>query len=106
MEKINFDPDFVPLILSNKKKTTLRKGIKSYPVGQLVELTVENSKSFAVARIKKVVVKRLKEISDEDAKLDGFESKEDLVRTLRRIYGDVKDTEFFTVVHFEVVKEL
>ncbi|MET1123634.1 MAG: ASCH domain-containing protein [Archaeoglobaceae archaeon] len=106
MERINFDPEYVPLILEGRKRTTVRKGIKSYPVGRIVELTVENSRVFALARVNKVVVKRVSELSDEDARLDGFESREELIRALRRIYGEVKDGDFVTVVHFEVVKHV
>ena len=73
-----------------------------YPVGRIVDLTV-NNKTFAKARIDKVVVKRLKELSDEDAKKDGFESREDLIRALKRIYGSVRDDEFVTIVHFTPV---
>ncbi|MCS7122295.1 MAG: ASCH domain-containing protein [Archaeoglobaceae archaeon] len=104
MEKVNFDPEYVPLIVEGKKKTTIRKGIKSYPVGRLVEFTVENSKVFAIARIKKVVVKRISELTDSDAEIDGFKNKNELLRALRKIYGDVKDSEFVTIIHFEVVK--
>ncbi len=106
MERINFDPEYVDLIIEGQKTTTVRKGIKSYPVGRIVELTVSNSKVFALARIKKVVVKRVKELSDEDAMRDGFAGRDELVAALRRIYGDVRDDEFVTVVHFEVVKVL
>ncbi len=106
MERINFDPEYVELILEGRKTTTVRKGIKSYPVGRIVELTVNNTKPFALARIEKVVVKRVSELSDSDAKLDGFESRDELISALRRIYGDVRDSEFVTVVHFEVVKPL
>uniref|UniRef100_A0A7J2TLS3 ASCH domain-containing protein n=1 Tax=Archaeoglobus fulgidus TaxID=2234 RepID=A0A7J2TLS3_ARCFL len=102
MERINFDPEFVPMILSGAKKTTIRRGIRSYPVGKAVELTVDN-KTFALAKIKKVVVKRVSELSDEDAKSDGFSSREELLNALKRIYGDVNDSEFVTVVHFEVL---
>jgi len=103
MEKINFDPEFVPLIISGSKKTTIRKGIKSYPVGKVVELT-SDSKQFAMAKVRKVVVKRVSELSEEDAKIDGFDSREDLIKALRRIYGDINDSEFVTIVHFEVLK--
>ena len=106
MERINFDPEYVGPILEGRKRTTIRKGIKSYPVGRVVELTVNNSVPFAIARIKKVVVKRIGELSDEDARLDGFESREELLSALRRIYGEVKDSEFVTVVHFEVLRSL
>jgi len=102
MDRINFDPEFVPLIVAGNKRTTIRKGIKSYPVGKVVELTAE-SKQFAMARVKKVVVKRVSELSEEDAKIDGFESKERLLKALRKIYGEINESEFVTIVHFEVI---
>lgn len=103
MEKINFDSEFISLILNGAKKTTIRKGIRSYPVGKIVELTV-NNEPVALAKIKKVVVKRTSELNDEDARVDGFESKEELIRTLKRIYGEINDSDFVTIVHFEVLK--
>lgn len=102
MEKINFDTDYIDIILNRKKKTTVRKGIRSYPVGRLVELTADGER-FALAKVKKVVVKRVGELTDDDARMDGFQSREDLIRALRRIYGDISEKEFVTVVHFEVV---
>ncbi|MEM0203591.1 MAG: ASCH domain-containing protein [Archaeoglobaceae archaeon] len=102
MERINFDIEFVPTILSGAKKTTIRRGIRSYPVGKIVELTVD-SKPFAMAKVKKVVVKRVSELSDEDAIADGFAGKEELIRALKKIYGEISDSEFVTIVHFELV---
>ncbi len=103
MERINFDEEFVEPIISGRKITTVRRGIKSYPVGRVVELTAGGS-TFALARVKKVVVKRIKELNDEDARKDGFDSKDELLSALKKIYGDVKDNEFVTVVHFEILK--
>lgn len=102
MERINFDAEFVPAILSGAKKTTIRKGIRSYPVGKVVELTVD-SKPFAMAKVRKVVVKRVSELGDEDAIADGFSGKEELIRALKKIYGDISDSDFVTVVHFELI---
>ncbi len=104
MEKINFDEEFVEPIVSGRKVTTVRRGIKSYPVGRVVELTAGGS-TFAIARVKKVVVKRVRELNDEDARRDGFESRNELLSALKKIYGDVKESEFVTVVHFEVLKK-
>ncbi len=101
MEKINFDKEYVDLIIKGEKTTTVRRGIKSYPVGKLVELTV-NYKPFTIAKVKKVVVKRVKELTDEDAKRDGFNSREELISALKRIYGDIAEEEFVTIVHFEL----
>jgi len=52
--------------------------------------------------VKKVVVKRVRELTDEDAIRDGFKSRNELISALKRIYGDLRDDEFVTVVHFEV----
>ena len=104
MERINFDEEFVEPIMSGRKVTTVRRGIKSYPVGRIVELTAGGN-TFALARVKKVVVKRVRELNDDDAKRDGFESRNDLLSALKKIYGDVRDSEFVTVVHFEVLKK-
>ncbi|AIY89870.1 ASCH domain-containing protein [Geoglobus acetivorans] len=101
-KRINFDSEYVEAIMDGRKVTTVRKGIKRYPVGRIVDLTAE-SKPFARARVDKVVVKRIKELTDIDAKLDGFENREELIEALKRIYGKVKDEEFVTVVHFTVV---
>ena len=103
MEKINFDSEYVDKIIAGEKITTVRRGIKSYPVGRIVELTA-NGERFALAKVKKVVVKRVRELSEEDAARDGFDSREALISALRKIYGEIKDDEFVTVVHFEVVK--
>jgi len=101
MERINFDAEFVEKIINGEKITTVRKGIKSYPVGRIVELT-SDGKRFALAKVKKVVVKRVRELTDEDAIRDGFKSRNELISALKRIYGDLRDDEFVTVVHFEV----
>ncbi|WP_457549517.1 ASCH domain-containing protein [Archaeoglobus sp.] len=103
MERINFDAEYVESIVQGKKITTVRKGIKSYPVGKAVELTV-NYKPFAKAKVKKVVVKRVKELTDDDAIRDGFGSKEELLNALKRIYGEINENDLVTIVHFEVLE--
>ena len=103
MERINFDAEYVESIIQGKKITTVRKGVKSYPVGKIVELTV-NYKPFAKAKVKKVVVKRVKELTDEDAIRDGFGSKEELLNALKKIYGEINENDLVTIVHFEVLQ--
>ncbi len=103
MDRINFDAEYVRPIIRGEKVTTIRRGIKSYPVGRIVDLTV-NYTPFARAKVEKVVVKRVSELTDEDAKRDGFGSREELIQALRRIYGDIKENDFVTIVHFVVVE--
>jgi len=101
---INFDEKFVDLILEGKKKSTIRKGIKIYKKGEKVELSAER-KSFGKARITKTVVKRVSELNNSDAIVDGLTSKEELLEELKRIYGDIGEDEFVTVIHFEFLNE-
>ena len=101
--RINFDSEFVSAIVNGRKVTTVRKGIKRYPVGRIVDLTA-NNRPFARARVDRVVVKRVKELTERDALLDGFESREELIDALKKIYGNVEDEELVTVVHFTVVE--
>ncbi len=102
MKSINFDEEYVDLILSGKKKSTVRKGIKSYEMGKVVYLTA-SSKPFAKAKITKAVVKRVKELSDEDAIKDGFKSREELIEALRKIYGRIDESDLVTIIHFELI---
>ncbi len=102
MKSINFDEEYVGLILSGKKKSTVRKGIKSYEMGKVVYLTA-SSKPFAKAKVTKAVVKRVKELSDEDAIKDGFKSKEELIEALRKIYGRIDESDLVTIIHFELI---
>jgi len=102
MKSINFDEEYVDLILSGKKKSTVRKGIKTYDMGGVVYLTA-SSRPFAKARVVKAVVKRVRELSDEDARKDGFESREELINALKKIYGRIDDSDLVTIIHFELV---
>ncbi len=102
MRRINFNPEYVAPILKGRKCTTVRKGKRRYTRGEVVELTV-NHKPFARAKVLGSEVKRIAELTDEDARLDGFTSRQELLRVLRKIYGRLKENEFVTIVHFEVM---
>lgn len=102
MRAINFDAKFVDQIIDGRKRTTVRKGIKVFRRGEVVELT-SDGKTFGRAKIVKVLVKRVSELSDGDAELDGFPSKDELLRELERIYGDVRGEDLISIIHFEVL---
>ncbi len=102
MRRINFNPEYVAPILQGSKRTTVRLGRRRYERGEVVELTV-NRRPFARARVVGSMVKRISELTDEDARLDGFLSREELLRVLRRIYGRLEGREEVTIVHFELL---
>lgn len=106
--EINFDKDYVELILKGEKKATIRKGVKlnllkkGKETGNIADL-VAGGEVFAQAKITKVIVKRADELNDDDAVLDGFHNLDELMSALRQIYGELKDNDLITIIHFDVV---
>nr|KJR72283.1 MAG: hypothetical protein TU36_03045 [Vulcanisaeta sp. AZ3] len=59
---------------------------------------------IAKARILGTVYKRVSELTDDDAVADGFTNRQALVEELRRIYGEVSNDDWVTILTLEVVK--
>jgi hypothetical protein len=104
MKSINFDAKYVRRILSGEKRTTIRKGIKIVEPNSEVVLTTDGGE-FGKAIVRKAIVKRISELNEEEAKLDGFSSKDELLKDLRRIYGSVDEDDIVTVIYFDVLSE-
>jgi hypothetical protein len=104
LKAISFESKFVDQIRSGRKKSTVRRGIKVYRRGESVDL-VSNGKVFKRARIIKVVVKRVSELTDKDAELDGFSTRDELLKELKKIYGDIKEGDLVSVIYFDVGDE-
>jgi len=95
---------FVDLILSGKKRSTIRLG-KVVP--RYDEIIIHGGgRPIAKARIVRVAYKRVKELTDEDAKKDGYSSVEELIRDLERVYGrKISPDDIVTIIEFEVEKK-
>ena len=85
MKKLVFKLDYAGKILTGEKILTvrLRTNVKE---GEVVEVYVGHAR-VGKALIKKVVKKKLNDVSDEEVQKDGFKSKEDFIRALAKIYG-------------------
>ncbi|MCS7122069.1 MAG: ASCH domain-containing protein [Archaeoglobaceae archaeon] len=95
MKHLEFDGKYLDDLLSGKKKTTIRKFVR-FKLGDRV-LVHAGGKIVGEAKILSIEKKKIDEISDEDAKLDGFSSKEDLIAELKKLgYKD-----YIYVVKFE-----
>ncbi len=95
---------YVDLILSGKKKSTIRLGrwIPKYE-----EVTFHGGgRPFAIARITNVTYKKFSELTEEDAKKDGLSSLDELKNELKRVYGDINEDDWVTIIDFEVKKRL
>ncbi len=97
MKHLEFSGTYRYLLLSGKKKATIRKKISKLKEGDVVFVHC-GGEIIGKAKITSIERKRLDELTDEDAVLDGFKNREELIRELKRIYGD--EDEFY-VIKFE-----
>ncbi len=99
------DSAYKQKILRGDKVTTIRYGNYEAKPGSEVYLVVTPSDT-AVARVRitRVERKKVMELTNEDAKLDGFSGVRELLRELSRIYGELYGDDEVTVIGFEVVK--
>lgn len=91
-------------LLKGEKKTTIRKGVVKPKYNELI--VHAGGRPIAKVRITNVYHKKLKELSDYEAKLDGYESLDELLKDLRSVYGDLSKDDYVTVIEFEVVQRL
>lgn len=95
---------YVPLILSGSKKSTIRLG--KLNVRSKEFFINSGGKIVARAIVRNIKYKTVKELTDEDAGLDGFDSREELIQELKRHYGDIRDDDLVTIIIFDIVEIL
>ena len=98
---IRFGADYLPLVRSGRKTTTVRLGKSALPgpAKLIFELEDEVTLDAAVTR---VVPKRADELDDADALADGFRDREELWERLRIHYPDISPNDLVAIVHFEL----
>ncbi|WP_245612395.1 ASCH domain-containing protein [Palaeococcus ferrophilus] len=101
------DSAYVPKILSGKKTTTIRFGDYEAKPGRDVYV-VSRPSDTAVAKvlIRGVTKKRVGELTNEDARKDGFRDVKELLNALTRIYGPLDAEDKVSVIEFELVKRV
>jgi len=99
------DSAYKSRILRGDKVTTIRYGTYEAKPGTEVYLVVTPSDT-AVAKVKitKVERKKVRELTNEDARLDGFSDVKELLRELNKIYGELYGDDEVTIIGFEVIK--
>ena len=96
--------EYAKAILEGKKKATIRLGLVK-PRRREVIIHC-GGRALAKARITSYEFKKLIDLTDEDAKIEGFKSVEELKAALKRHYKDISDDSFITVIRFEVIQKL
>lgn len=99
MADIPLAPEYIPLVQTGRKTSTVRAGRRHFQLGE--HRVVCGARSIPVT-VTAVEHKRLAELSEPDARVDGFESLSELVAALRRFYPRLTSGDLVTVVHFHV----
>ena len=96
--------EYVKDILSGRKRATIRLGIVKLKHNELI--VHGGGRPVAKIRVTNVRYKRVSELTDEDAAIDGFSSKEELLEALRKAYGEIRPDDYVTIIEFDVVQRL
>ncbi len=99
-----FNREFENLILSGRKKSTIRLGRIVGDSNETIYLHCEE-KLIAKARVKAVTCKKLKDLTDEDALKDGFKKLPDLLMALKKYYGKLNPEKEVTIIEFKVEED-
>lgn len=100
IKKLKFKEEYGRKILKGKKASTIRL-YTSLKVGDKVEL-ISGNKRIGYAKIISVEWKKLRDLTDDEAIKDGFMSKRELIKALKKIYkGKVSKNTKVAIIHFE-----
>jgi len=94
--------EYARLLLSGKKKATIRLGrvIPKYD-----EVIIHSwGRPIAKAKIVRVTYKKVRDLTDEDARKDGFSNREELINELRSVYGDIKPDDDVTIIELKIIQ--
>ena len=91
-------------LLEGKKKTTIRMGIVRPKYKELI--VHSGGRPIAKVKVVDLKVKKVKELDDSDARLDGFNNRRELLEALRKAYGRIHPEEPVTVIYLDIVQRL
>lgn len=94
--------EYAEKILEGAKTTTIRLGRVRTRYDEII--IHSGGRPIAKAVITSVRYKRVRDLTDEDARKDGFGSREELIEALRKAYGDVGPDSMVTIIEFRVSK--
>jgi hypothetical protein len=91
--------EFVPLVLSGRKVSTVRLKRRDYNPGPAILRSKSVEIPITITRVRNC---NLCDLNDADARNDGFESIDDLRSVLHRIYGEIGPDQEVAVLEFSL----
>ncbi|OYT62884.1 MAG: hypothetical protein B6U69_00545 [Thermofilum sp. ex4484_15] len=101
---LTLDKEYLNLIFEGKKVTTIRRGL-IVPSTEIVYLKCDG-KMFGELKILSTKYVRARDLTDKDAKLDGFKDKRELMEKLLKYYPDLKPEEWMTIIKFKLLRKM
>ena len=100
MDSLKLRKELFPLVLSGKKTSTSRQGIRCFEVGEDIELIVTEDKTCSIeVTVTNVKHIKYKDLTEDEAIKEGYSSLEELQLALEKIYT-VNDDDDFTIIEF------
>jgi len=96
---LRMHPALLAAVLRGEKRSTIRTGQRHFEVGPLV---LQSGSESALVRVTAVQHKSFRELTEEDAKKEGYNSLEELRHELRLLYPSIRQNSPLTLVEFEL----
>ncbi len=98
-KRLNFDSEYLELLVNGEKRSTIRLKTRLRP-GDLVDVYAGES-YVGIAKILEVRSKKMSELNDRDARVDGFKSLKELKKALKKHYGYIPDNTRLSIIYFK-----
>ena len=103
MKHLQFLGKYADDIIKGNKNLTIRLSKANLRTGDIFILHA-GGKVIGKFRVKNIYTKKLYQITDEEAKRDGYNNKEELINDLRRIYKRLDLNKEVAIIEFEPIE--
>lgn len=93
--------EYMDLVAHRTKTSTVRKGMRDFYPGQTIALKAVESGEEVFVYVTDVTFKFAEDLTDADASRDGFTDEPALRAALLKIYPDLDEDCFVTIIGFE-----
>ncbi len=99
-----FDKKYMDALLTGRKRITIRVARSSVPrPGSLVYVHC-GGKVIGLAKVTSVIFKPVSALGDEEAREEGFDTREELINALRKHYPSLGSNSLVAVIRFKWIK--
>jgi uncharacterized protein YqfB (UPF0267 family) len=98
--ELKFSGESIKAIQAGTKTATVRKGVRSFPAG-LIKAISTNAEPIVLQNVV-TTSKKMSELTDADAKLNGSDSLDELKADLSRDYPGIEPEDVVTVITFKL----